>query len=146
MLGLAGKVADMSRHVADDTPCRSNFGQMGPCRRHYSYVEIYYGMGVHMHIYSQRSFLSCSPFCHVLQFVMFWRVTTHTHTTPTIENTKTNSITHSIRDDNDGLLPPLIPGAASHHHDPYRRHGCRPRLSSIATAIILLPLSLAFTV
>jgi len=24
----------MSRHVADDTLCRSNFGQMGPCRRH----------------------------------------------------------------------------------------------------------------
>ena len=31
---LAGNVADMSRHVADGTPCRSNFGQMGPCRRH----------------------------------------------------------------------------------------------------------------
>jgi len=53
--------------------CRSNFGQMGPCRRHYffdvvavcdslsrhlpdfpncdSYVEIYYGMGVHTHRY-----------------------------------------------------------------------------------------------
>jgi hypothetical protein len=31
---LAGNVADMSRHVADDTLCRSNFGQMGPCRRH----------------------------------------------------------------------------------------------------------------
>jgi len=28
---LAGNVADMSRHVADDTLCRSNFGQMGPC-------------------------------------------------------------------------------------------------------------------
>ena len=88
-----------------------------------------------------------NPFCHVLQFVMFWRVTTHTHTTPTRENTKKNSITHSIRDDNDGLLPPPIPGAASHHHDPYRR--CRPyprpRLSSIATTVILLLLSLAFT-
>ncbi len=33
--GLAGNVADMSRHVADDTSCRSNFGQMGPCRRHF---------------------------------------------------------------------------------------------------------------
>ena len=55
-----------------------------------AYVEIYYGMGVHTHRYyrtSQRSFLSCSPFSHVLQFVMFWRVTTHTHTTPTRENT-----------------------------------------------------------
>jgi hypothetical protein len=31
---LAGNVADMSRHVADDTLCCSNFGQMGPCRRH----------------------------------------------------------------------------------------------------------------
>ena len=33
-LDLAGNVADMSRHVSDDTMCRSNFGQMGPCRRH----------------------------------------------------------------------------------------------------------------
>jgi hypothetical protein len=32
--GLGGNVADMSRHVGDDTTCRSNFGQMGPCRRH----------------------------------------------------------------------------------------------------------------
>jgi len=104
-------------------------------------------MGVHTHRYSQRSFLPCSPFCHVLQFVMFWRVTTHTHTTPTRENTEKNSITHSIRDDNDGLLPPPIPGAASHHHDPFRRRRpCPyPRLSSIATTVILLPLSLAFT-
>ena len=31
--GLAGNVADMSRHVGDDTTCCSNFGQMGPCRR-----------------------------------------------------------------------------------------------------------------
>jgi hypothetical protein len=31
---LARNVADMSRHVGDDTTCRSNFGQMGPCRRH----------------------------------------------------------------------------------------------------------------
>jgi len=31
---LAGNVADMSRHVGDDTMCRSNFGQMGPCCRH----------------------------------------------------------------------------------------------------------------
>jgi hypothetical protein len=31
---LAGNVADMSRHVRGDTTCRSNFGQMGPCRRH----------------------------------------------------------------------------------------------------------------
>jgi hypothetical protein len=31
---LAGNVADMSRHVGNDTTCRSNFGQMGPCCRH----------------------------------------------------------------------------------------------------------------
>ena len=31
---LAGNVADMSRHVGDGTTCRSNFGQMGPCRQH----------------------------------------------------------------------------------------------------------------
>ena len=70
-VGLAGNVADMSRHVGDDTTCRSNFGQMGPCRQHKiedvvavcvglsrhlpdfrnSYVETYYGMGVHTHRY-----------------------------------------------------------------------------------------------
>jgi hypothetical protein len=33
-LYLSGNVADMSRHVGDDTTCRSNFGQMGPCHRH----------------------------------------------------------------------------------------------------------------
>jgi len=68
---LGGNVDDMSRHVGDDTPCRSNFGQMGPCRRHKiedvvavcvglsrhfqifrsAYVEIYYGMGVNTHRY-----------------------------------------------------------------------------------------------
>jgi hypothetical protein len=52
-----------------------------------AYVEIYYGMGVHTHRYYRTS-----QRCHVLQFVMFWRVTTHTHTTPTRENTH-NSIT-----------------------------------------------------
>jgi hypothetical protein len=31
---LAGNVADMSRHVGDDTTCRSNFGPMSPCCRH----------------------------------------------------------------------------------------------------------------
>jgi hypothetical protein len=31
---LAGNVADISQHVGDDTTCRSNFGPMGPCRRH----------------------------------------------------------------------------------------------------------------
>ena len=31
---LAGNVADMSRHVGNDTTCRSNFGPMGPCCRH----------------------------------------------------------------------------------------------------------------
>ncbi len=31
---LAGNVANISRHVGNDTTCRSNFGQMGPCRRH----------------------------------------------------------------------------------------------------------------
>jgi hypothetical protein len=79
----------MSRHVRDDMPCRSNFGQMGPCRRHKiedfvavcvglsrhlpdfrnSNVEIYYGMGVHTHRYYRTStlisamfsILSCSP-------------------------------------------------------------------------------------
>jgi len=34
LAALAGNVFDISRHVTDDTLCRSNFGQMGPCRRH----------------------------------------------------------------------------------------------------------------
>ena len=98
-------VADMSRHVGTTRLCRSNFGEMGPCRRHKiedvvavcvglsrhlpdfrnSYVEIYYSMGVHTHRYP------------TLISVMFWFVmfsslscsgTTHTHTTLTrIENT-----------------------------------------------------------
>jgi hypothetical protein len=51
-----------------------------------AYVEIYYGMGVHMHRYyrtSQRSFLSCSPFCHVLH--MKQKITT------TLLNTTVNT-------------------------------------------------------
>jgi len=107
---LAGNVANMSRHVGQDTTCCSNFGQMGPCRRHkiedvvtvcvsssrhlpdfpkcVSRNILWYGSTYaqklsHPHACSQRSFLSCSPFCHVLQFDMFWRVTMHTHTTPT---------------------------------------------------------------
>ena len=83
--GLGGNVADMSRHVGDDTTCRSNFGQMGPCRRHKiedvvavcvslsrhlpvfrnSYVEIYYGMGVHTHRYPTLISVMFW-FCHVL--------------------------------------------------------------------------------
>ena len=31
---LAGNVANMSRHVVTTQTCLSNFGQMGPCRRH----------------------------------------------------------------------------------------------------------------
>ncbi len=46
---LAGNVADMSRHVADDTPCRSNFGQMGPCRRHYFFDVVAVCVGLSRH-------------------------------------------------------------------------------------------------
>jgi hypothetical protein len=98
---LAGNVADMSRHVGDDTTCRSNFGQMGPCRRHKiedvvalcvglsrhlpdfrnSYVEIlWYGS-----TYAQ---IPNTHFCHDLVLSCSGGVTMHTHTTPTrIENT-----------------------------------------------------------
>ena len=84
-VSLAGNVANMSRHVGDDTTCRSNFGQMGPCRRHKiedvvavcvglsrhlpdfrnSYVELYYGMGVHTHRYPTLISVMFW-FCHVL--------------------------------------------------------------------------------
>ena len=89
---LAGNVADMSRHVADDTPCRSNFGQMGPCRRHnfFDVVGVCVGSSRHLLDFSEFvcrnilwwyggtyaqilsthsvmfSRLSCSPVCHDL--------------------------------------------------------------------------------
>jgi hypothetical protein len=93
---LAGNVADMSRHVGNDTTCRSNFGQMGPCCRHKiedvvavcvglsrhlpdfrnSYVEIYSMVWEYIRTDTQRSFLSCSG------FVMFWRCdNAHPHNT-----------------------------------------------------------------
>ncbi len=111
LLPLAGNVADMSRHVGQDTLCRSNFGQMGPCRRHKidDVVAVCVGSSRHLpyfpkcvcrnilwygstyaQILSHLSMLI--SVCRVLQFFMFWRVTTHTHTTPTRENTH-NSIT-----------------------------------------------------
>jgi hypothetical protein len=163
---LAGNVADMSRHVADDTQCCSNFGQMGPCRRHYFFNVVAVCVGSSRHFldfsefvcrnilwyrstYAQilsTSFLSCSPFCHVLQFVMFWRVTTHTHTSPTRENTKKNSIIHSIRD---RCL--IVVSFLFHRRHRRRRHHplvivvdvhCPSMLSSIirAATVILLPL------
>ena len=94
------------RHVAKcrhDMTCRSNFGQMGPCRRHK--IEdvvavcvglsrhltdfpkcvcrnILYGMGVHTHRYYRTSLnahfchvlMSCSPVCHVLQQILYQKV------------------------------------------------------------------------
>ena len=47
---LAGNVADMSRHVADDTSCRSNFGQMGPCRRHFFLDVVAVCVGLSRHL------------------------------------------------------------------------------------------------
>jgi len=89
---LAGNVADMSRHVGDDTTCRSNFGQMGPCCRHKIEDVVAVCVGSSRHLpdfpkcvcrnilwyrstYAQIlstlisvvfSILSCSPVCHVL--------------------------------------------------------------------------------
>ena len=77
----------MSRHVGQDTTCRSNFGQMGPCRRHKieDVVAVCVGPSRHLpdfpkcvcrnilwygstyaQILSHLSTLSCSPVCHVL--------------------------------------------------------------------------------
>ncbi len=47
---LAGNVADMSRHVADDTSCRSNFGQMGPCRQHFFWDVVAVCVGLSRHL------------------------------------------------------------------------------------------------
>ncbi len=77
-----------------------------------AYVELYYGMGVHMHRYyrtSQRSFLSCSPFCHVLQFVMFWRVdNAHPHNTDKREHSQFNYTMNSAPQHH----PPMPPTKA----------------------------------
>ena len=89
---LAGNVADILRHVADDTPCCSNFGQMGPCRRHYFFDVVAVCVGSSRHLLDFSEFvcrnilwwyggtyaqiisthsvifsrLSCSPVCHDL--------------------------------------------------------------------------------
>ena len=64
MPNLAGNVADMSRHVADDTPCRSNFGQMGPCRRHNFFDVVGVCVG------SSRHLLDFSEF--VCRNILWW--------------------------------------------------------------------------
>jgi hypothetical protein len=83
---LAGNVADMSRHVGDDKTCHSNFGQMGPCRRHKiedvvavcvglsrhlpdfrnSYVEIYSMVWEYIRTESPMLISVMFWFCHVL--------------------------------------------------------------------------------
>ncbi len=50
LTSLAGNVADMSRHVADDTSCRSNFGQMGPCRRNFFLDVVAVCVGLSRHL------------------------------------------------------------------------------------------------
>jgi hypothetical protein len=40
----------MSRHVANDTPCRSNFGQMGLYRRHYFFDVVAVCVGLSQHL------------------------------------------------------------------------------------------------
>ncbi len=47
---LGGNVTDMSQHVGDDTTCRSNFGQMGPCRQHYFFDVVTVCVGLSRHI------------------------------------------------------------------------------------------------
>jgi hypothetical protein len=83
---LAGNVADMLRHVADDTLCRSNFGQMGPCRRHnfFDVVAVCVGYSRHLLDFSEFVYRNIllwygstyaqipnTHFCHVLHSVMF---------------------------------------------------------------------------
>jgi hypothetical protein len=125
---LAGNVADMSRHVGNDTPCRSNFGQMGPCRRHKIEDVVAVCVGSSRHLpdfpkcvcrnilwygstyaqilsHPQRSFLSCSPFCHVL------RVTTHTHTTDKREHSQFNYTMNSAPQHHPPMPPTKAMGA-----------------------------------
>ena len=77
-----------------------------------SYVEIYYGMGVHTQRYypSQRSFLSCSPFCHVLH--MKQKITTK------LLNTTANTTPHHVRQHHPPMPPTKAMGAITQN-----RHG-----------------------
>jgi hypothetical protein len=71
-----------------------------------SYVEIYYyRMGVHTQRYypSQRSFLSCSPFCHVLH--MKQKITTK------LLNTTANTTPHHVRQHHPPMPPTKAMGA-----------------------------------
>jgi hypothetical protein len=74
-----------------------------------SYVEIYYGIGVHMQRYypSQRSFLSCSPFCHVLH--MKQKITT------TLLNTTANTAPHHVRQHHPPMPPTKAMGAITQY-------------------------------
>jgi len=47
----------MSRHVANDTPCCSNFGQMGPCRRHYFFNAVAVCVGSSRHLLDFSEFI-----------------------------------------------------------------------------------------
>jgi hypothetical protein len=71
-----------------------------------SYVEIFHGIGVHTHRYyrtSQRSFLSCSPFCHVLHMKQ--------KNTTTLLNTTANTTAHHVRQHHPPMPPTKAMGA-----------------------------------
>jgi hypothetical protein len=71
-----------------------------------AYVEIYYGMGVNTHRYyrtSQRSFLSCSPFCPCSPH--------ETKITTTLLNTTTNTTAHHVRQHHPPMPPTKAMGA-----------------------------------
>jgi len=74
---LAGNVADMSQHVADDTMCRSNFGQMGPCRRHYYFDVVVVCVGLSRHLLD-------FPKCVCRNILWYWgtyaQILLHPHT------------------------------------------------------------------
>ena len=76
----------MSRHVADDTPCRSNFGQMGLCRRHYFFDVVAVCVGSSQHLLDFSEFVCrnilwwyggtyaqilCAPTCAQRSFHMY---------------------------------------------------------------------------
>ena len=54
---LAGNVADMPPHVADNTPCHSNFGRMGPCCRHYFFDVMAVCVGLSRHLLDFSEFV-----------------------------------------------------------------------------------------
>jgi hypothetical protein len=130
---LGGNVADMSRHVGDDTTCLSNCGQMGPCRRHKieDVVAICVGSSRHLPDFPKcvcRNILWYgSTYAQILSHlstlisVMFSILSCSPHETKittTLLNTTANTTAHHVRQHHPPMPPTKAMGAITQN-----RHG-----------------------